>query len=357
MKIRSFGASLLVTVAATTFASAQSLPPGPPIKLNVVTQPGPQFPQYTRVDVPLIKEGLQQKSGGRITVDLASWPERSLNGPEIIRYVRAGQVEIGAAPLNTVSGNVPLLDLVDLAGLNPTVEQARKMADILIPEVNKALEKTGTRIIATYPFAAQVFFCRDKVSNLADLKGKRIRSSGGSVNDFLKAIDAQAISVGFPEVYGALERGVADCAITGTSSGNSARWYEVTQSLYALPVAWAVSAYFVNAAWWDGLDPAVRDMIAKTMKEVEDAQWKLGLETTDDGIACNTGVKANCKIGKVVENKPMTVYLPSAADQATLRKTLVETMLPSWVKRCGEACGEIYNRIAAPISGVKYEAK
>jgi len=29
-----------------------------------------------------------------------------LNGPEVLRLVRAGQVDIGAAPLSTVSGDV-----------------------------------------------------------------------------------------------------------------------------------------------------------------------------------------------------------------------------------------------------------
>ena len=32
-------------------------------------------------------------------------------------------------------------------------------------------------------------------------------------------------------------------------------------------------------------------------------------------------------------------------------------VLPAWVKRCGERCGETYNRIVAPITGVKYEKR
>jgi TRAP-type transport system periplasmic protein len=357
MTVLRISAALAASLLMSGAGQAQGLAAGPPVNLQIVTQPGPQFPQFTRVDVPLLRDGLPAKSGGRIKVTLASWPERNLNGPEIIRLVRAGQVDIGAAPLPTVAGEVPLLDVVDLAGLNPNVQQARKMADAMLPEINKELERTGTRIIATYPFAAQVFFCRGDVKGLADLKGKRIRTSGGSPNDMMTAIGAQPVSIGFPEVYGALERGVADCAMTGTSSGNSARWYEVTQTLYTLPVAWAVSGYFINIAWWNKLDPAVRDMIEKTMKEVEDAQWKLALETTDDGIACNSGNKDGCKIGKLVDSKPMTVIKQTDADLAVIRTALTGTVLPAWVKRCGDKCAEIYNRVAAPITGVKYEAK
>ncbi|HKU97594.1 MAG TPA: TRAP transporter substrate-binding protein [Vineibacter sp.] len=338
-------------------AFAQGLPPGPTVNIQAVTQVGPALPQYTKVDIPLLREGVPQKSGGRIKVTLASWPERNLNGPEVIRLVRSGQVDIGAVSLQTVSGEVPLLDMVDLAGLNPTVGQARKVSQALLPELNKELERFNTRIVAMYPFAAQIFFCRDKVSSLADLKGKRIRTSGGSSNTFVTSIGAQPTSIGFPEVYAALERGVVDCAITGSSSGNGARWYEVSQSQYALPLFWSVAMYVVNLNWWNKLDPQVRAFLEGTMKEVEDAQWKLGEETTEDGLACNSGDKAGCRIGKLVESKPMALHRPAQADQDTLRTTLTSAILPEFMQRCGTRCVEIYNRLVAPVSGVPYQAK
>jgi hypothetical protein len=40
---------------------------------------------------------------------------------------------------------------------------------------------------------------------------------------------------------------------------------------------------------------------------------------------------------------------------ATLRKSLTDVVLPAWIKRCGAKCGETYNRLVAPITGVKYE--
>lgn len=351
MMRRMFGALLGASLLMGT-ALAQA-----PVNLQAVTQPGPQLPQYTRVDVPVLRDALQARSNGRIRVTLASWPERNLNGPEIIRLVRSGQVDIGAVPLNTVAGDVPLLDVVDLAGLNPSLDQARAVGAAVLPEINRALERFGVRIMALYPFPAQVFFCREPAASLADLRGRRVRTGGGSINDFVQAIGAQPVGIGFPEVYAALERGVADCAITGTASGNGARWYEVTTSLYTLPVAWSVSAYVVNNAWWNRLDPAAREMVEATMREVEEAQWRLGAESTEDGVACNTGNREGCRIGRVVENRPMTVTRPSEADLRTLRETLSSAVLPAFVRRCGAACGETYNRLVAPITGVRFEVR
>jgi TRAP-type C4-dicarboxylate transport system substrate-binding protein len=347
---------LCVAFALTVLASpalAQTVPAGPKVVVTMATQPGPALPQFSKVDVPMLREGVPQKSGGRIEIRLASWPEMNLTGPEVIRLVRSGQVDIGAAPLPTVSGDVPFLDAVDLAGLNPTIDHAKKVASAMVPLANKELARFNTRLLAVYPFPAQVFFCRAPVKSLADLKGKKVRTHGGSLNDLMAAIGAQAVGIGFPEVYSALDKGVADCAITGTSSGNGAKWYEVTSHLYTLPVGWAIAGYFVNISWWNKLDPAVRDFMAATMKQVEDAQWALGREATEDGIACNGGNAAGCRIGTLVKTKPMTVNPPNDADRETVRRMLSEKVLPAWVQRCGARCADIFNEHLAPITGVK----
>src|SRR3954449_237076 len=246
------------SLACVGLASAQDLPAGPPVAITMVTQLSPTIPQYTRVDIPMLREELPKRSGGRIQVTLASWPERNLTGPELLRVLRAGQIDVGGIALPTFPGYAPLLAIRDLAALLSSHAMVRKVAEAVMPELNKELEKFGVRIIATYPFPAQVFFCRDPITSLADVKGRPVRTPGVSQNDFIQSIGGQPVAIGFPEVYSALERGVVDCAITGTGSGVAARWPEVTTHISNLPVSWALAGYMVNVAWWNKLDPAVR---------------------------------------------------------------------------------------------------
>lgn len=343
--------------AAPALAQAPTLPAGPPIAIQMVTQLSPSIPQYTRVDIPMLREALPTRSGGRIRVTLASWPERNLTGPDLIRVLRSGQIDLAGLALPTVAGDVPLLDIIDMSGQNPSHEQGRRIAHAMLPTLNKELERVGIKIVAFYPFPGQVLFCRDPVTSLADLKGRRVRTPGGSQNDFIQSIGGQPVAIGFPEVYAALERGVVDCAVTGTATGNGARWYEVTRHLYTLPIQWGVAAYAVNLAWWNRLDPAVRDFLQAYMNEVEEAQWKLGAELTEDGIQCNAGNAAGCKIGHVVTNRPMTITRETPADVALLREAMQRVVLPAFVKRCGARCGDIYNEIVSPISGIRYTAQ
>lgn len=349
-------ASVAIAVMLLGGNAVAQVPAGPKIAVQAITQVSPNLPQYTKVDQPLLRDGIAKATNGRVEMTLSSWPERNVNGPEVLRLVRSGQVDIAAAPLTTVSGDVPMLDGVDLAGMNADIKQARKVADAMVPVANKELERLGIKLVATYPFSGQMLFCRKPVMSLADLKGLKVRTNGPSSADLMKGLGAQPVSLAFGEVYTALERGTVDCGITGAGSGNGVKWPEVTTHLYTLPLSWSTSGYFVNLAWWNKLDPAVRAQFEKTMSEVQEAQWKLGVEATDDGIACNVGRAADCKLHTLVR-KPMIEGKPQADVTATLKKELTDDVLPGWVKRCGERCAVVYNEVIAPITGIKYVSK
>jgi TRAP-type C4-dicarboxylate transport system substrate-binding protein len=171
----------------------------------------------------------------------------------------------------------------------------------------------------------------------------------------MKALGAQPVSLAFGEVYTALERGTVDCGITGAGSGNGVKWPEVTTHLYTMPLSWSTSGYFVNLAWWNKLEPAVRAEFEKTFAEIQERQWALGVEATADGVACNVGREAGCKLHTLIK-KPMVEVKPAADTLAAIRKELGEDVLPGWVKRCGERCATVYTDVIAPITGIKYTA-
>ncbi|MEY2658877.1 MAG: hypothetical protein RLZZ123_49 [Pseudomonadota bacterium] len=346
MKIRLHTIAWVVALMSATVVHAQK------ISVQAITQVAPNLPQYTKVDQPLLRDGMASATGGRVEVTLASWPERNVSGPEVLRLVRSGQVDIAAGPLTTVSGDVPILDGVDLAGMNTDIRQARKVADAMVPVANKELERLGIKLVATYPFSGQMLFCRKPIASLADIKGLKVRTNGPSAADLVKALGGQPVSLAFGEVYTALERGTVDCGITGAGSGNGVKWPEVTTHLYTLSLSWSTSGYFVNLAWWNKLDPTIRAQFEKTFAAIQEAQWKLGVEATEDGIACNVGRAADCKLHTLVK-RPMTEVKPQGNMVAVLQQELSEDVLPGWIKRCGDRCAAVYKEVIEPISGIK----
>lgn len=341
-----FGA-LVVSQAAT------AADPVKPLEITAVTQVGPLFPQYTKVDIPILRDQLQAQSGGRIKVKLYSYPEMNVNGPEVLRLVRSGQIDIAAVTLATASGDVPLLDGFDLPGLNSTIPQARKVADALAPFADERLRRLGVKLVATYTYTPQMLFCNRPVTGLSSLKGLKVRVAGPALGALVESFGGQPVSLAFGEVYTGLERKTVDCAITGVGSGNSAKWTEVASTLHTRMISGATAGYLVNLAWWTKLDPAIRTQINDALLKVQEAQWKLAEEATQDGVDCNIGNASNCKI-HTLATRPMSAVKANPADDAFVKAALTGRILPEWVKRCGADCGDIFNRVVTPISGISY---
>src|SRR6266545_3066064 len=147
--MRRIGSIAVLAAAVLALAAppggSQSTLGAPKVAVSLLAHPIPTHPQYRDVDAPFFRDTLAKRSNGRVEVKTSTWTEMGITGYEIVRMTRQGQIDIGNAPLTYIAQDVPVLDAADLAGLNPTVEQARKVFDALASAVNKDLEKFNVR--------------------------------------------------------------------------------------------------------------------------------------------------------------------------------------------------------------------
>ena len=309
--------------------------------------------QFDLVEKQYYTKIIPERSAGRITADFISTDELGLKGFEIIRLLKQGMLDIGTATILYVSGDEPFFEGIDLAGLFPDIEAAHKGHTAYKPLMDERLQrKFGLKMLTLHPYPAQVIYCRPPVKSLADLKGKKVRVFGRTLGDLVEHVGGASVTIGWGEVYQALERGAADCAITGTLSGNTGRLYEVTTHLLTLPVGWATTMHTIGLAVWDRLDPKVKEFLLPIFAEMEQKLWDFGRESTQDGINCNTGVEP-CKYG--FKGK-ITLVTPSPADFALREEALRKTIIPRWVKRCGRDCVGSWNDSAGKVVGIRAEA-
>jgi hypothetical protein len=103
-----------------------------------------------------------------------------------------------------------------------------------------------------------------------------------------------------------------------------------------------------NRAAWNALPEWARDLIRQEVAGLEREIWEAAEIETGEGIACNTG-QAGCRSGR---RGSMTLVPPTPADEARRLQLLTETVLPGWVRRCGEPCVDAWNQRLAPALGV-----
>lgn len=329
----------MAAVASTLFigslALAQELP-----KTHVqVVGYLSNVPAYLQFEKPFWTKTVPDLSDGRVTADIKSFDEMGLKGPEILRLMSNGVIEFGTATLSYFASDNPIYDAVDLAGMAPNAATEREVVDTFKPVYVDMLESQGIKLLGLSTNAAQVIFCNAPIQGLADLKGKKVRTSSRTQADFVSALGGSSVNMAFAEVVPALQTKVLDCAITGSLSGFTAKWYEVSTHLLKLPVNWNPILHAVNQDAWNKLDPAVQEFLQKNIDTMINSIWDDAARQTQEGYDCNTGAEA-CPAD--VKGK-MVLVEPTEADETLLRTLLKDNVVPDWAKRCSAQCVTDFN--------------
>ncbi|WP_181408137.1 TRAP transporter substrate-binding protein [Pararhizobium mangrovi] len=307
--------------------------------------------QFRLVEVPFFTKQLPEASDGAVTVNFSSLEDLGIQGPEVLRLLGMGMFDMSEGTLSYMAGEAPLFESLDFPGLTSDIDQQRKMAEGLKPEIAKTMKaKFGVKLLSLAPIALQVLYCNKPVSSLADIKGLKVRTFNRGMAQLVEGLGAQSVNIPFAEVVPAMERGVADCAITATSAGNTARWWEVSDHLVMLPMGWSMIFFGANADNWNKLPEKTQAFLEKQFSDMEDKQWAQAKADVQDGINCNTG-KGTCKNG--IEAKPAMKLVTLTSDEKDhAREILTKNVLSDWAKRCGSDCVSQWNENAGKVVGV-----
>ncbi|AKJ27069.1 hypothetical protein AAW51_0378 [Caldimonas brevitalea] len=302
--------------------------------------------QYTRHEKPFWTEVLPARTKGRVTADIVPFDQAGIRGTETLRLMEAGVLPFGTLLIGIVASTNPELGAADLAALAPDIGTLRRAATALRPHIVQSLrERYGIEVLAIYIYPAQMLFCKDRFSGLDDLAGRRIRTSTPSQSDLVDALGATPVKTGFAELMPSVKSGNADCAITGSMSGNTIGLHEVTTHIFSMPLAWGSSVFAASGAAWRALPQDVRALLSAELPRLEADIWAESERETLEGVTCNTGGNgcSNGRKGTMVEVKP------SARDIKRLQHLFHSVVLPQWFKRCGDECVSLWTQTLKPI--------
>jgi len=295
---------------------------------------------YKLHEGPFWNKTITDKSNGALTAHAPPLTELGLKGFEVMRLLKLGVFDFAFGVIGYIASEDAVFEGVDLAGIAQSIESAREVTKIYRPTLEKAFEKTfDAKLMVMYPFPSQLIFCNADLKSIKDLKGKRIRTYSTTLGDFIEGAGASSVTIAFAEVVPALQKGVADCGITGTMPAYRAKWHEVITDVLKLRVGWGVSFGAFSLKRWNKLDKATQDFFTKEMAALEEQMWAKTAEEDEMGIICNTGI-AKCTEG---EPGKMKLIEASADDEKARQKILDEFVLKRWASRCGDACVKEWN--------------
>ena len=317
----------LAVVLVAFFAAGSALAPAPadaqakPIVWNLPHVAAPTY--YHTVNYTTFANKVKEKSGGRMEIRVH--PASSLYpSHELIPALVDGRAEIGPVVSGYLTDILLEIGILDLPFMTGGLEEHRKAANALRPFFTEMLAKRGLKLLAINAWPTQQLFSLQAMKNVGDWKGKKIRVYGADSANTARALGAAPVSIGFGEVYTALEKKTVDGAITSATNAEPMKFFEVAKFINYWYLAGAGSEWLVvNQKAFDALPKDLQQVVMDALKEtrLEDKEW-------EDAAAWDARARQRCaELG-------MTVVDPGKDEIEKARK-LARAGWDTWLTRTG----------------------
>ena len=274
---------------------------------------------------------------------------------DALRLLRSGTFDVMSVQIGMASRDDPFFEGIDLIGVSTNMQDLRKAVDAYRLVFDERLQRRfNAKVMTLWPFGPQVFYCNKPIKSLDDIKGLKVRSFTPSMAALIQHLGGTPVTMQFSEVYPSLQRGVADCAVTSPTSGNTGKWPEVTTHFLPVSVSGSVQGHFMNHDYWKRFTPAHQQKIQSAFKQMEDQMWGLAERVNDDAANCNVG-REPCKEG--VKFK-MTLVDVTPQDQQKIKTAVTTAVLPLWKNTCNKVdpkCTEVWNGTVGKTRGYKID--
>lgn len=207
---------------------------------------------------------LEKRTNGKIKVTV--FPGGSSFGDVARQYdqVNAGVIDIAHGLHGIPRGRFPRTSIIDLPFLTESADAATRTLWALYPKYLQD-EYRGVKVLALHAHNGGLIHTREKpVTQLADLKGLRIRAPSPAVQMMLEYLGATPVGLPPGQVYENLQKGAIDGAVFPWDPVASFKLAEVLK--YHLDArTYTVSFFFVmNQRKYDSLPADVKQAIDAT---------------------------------------------------------------------------------------------
>lgn len=197
-------------------------------------------------------------------------------GKDIWNATKMGITDIGWCFHGYWPGMTPLSDVISLPGL--PFKNAEEGSALLwklyetFPEIQK--EYKDVKILLFYTSDPYSLITVNKpVKSVEDLKGMKIRMTGGPPTDMVSALGGTPMLIPMPDNYLAMQKGVIDGMGAPWEAINVWRFYEVVNYYTEVPFPAVYFSIAMNKRKWDSLPGDIQDAITKVSGEYGSRYW------------------------------------------------------------------------------------
>ena len=293
---------------------------------------------------------VQERTNGQVRFEIASFLEFGVSGEQTFDLLSDGTLDGATLYGGYVSEEFPAFGVQQLHGAVSSAEESYWLSQAVMEDLDRiAAAESGGAVFSHgwYTNLDEYIFCQDALSSASDIQGKKIRSFGTEVGNWIDGMGGDPQSIAFAEVYTALERGLLACGMTSAKPAFQLRWYEV--SSYMMGPLYNVLALsnVISGDVWDAIPADLQQIILEEGAKLELEALRLAPAQSA------AGVQENIDAG--MEYIPFSPELQQQSRQAAMSR-----VIPLWVDRVGNTSDPIiadtFNNKVGPIVGMRIES-
>ncbi len=259
----------------------------------------------TVVAVENMGKRMEAATAGRIKFQM--FPGSVLGGEkEMIEQTQVGAIQILRTSLGPLGAVVPEVNVFNMPFMFRDIAHMRAVIDGPIgQELLDKISASPVKLVglAWMDSGSRSLYTKKPVRKPEDLKGQKIRMMGNPLFvDTMNAMGGNGLSMGYGEVFTALQTGVIDGAENNPPSLFTANHYKAGAKYYTLTNHLIIPEVLVmSKAAWEKLSPADQAAVKKAAREAQLEQRQLW----DKAVAeANSKLKAEGVEFINIDNKP-----------------------------------------------------
>ena len=236
-----------------------------PITLRYTSHVPRSHGLYTRAFVPFA-ELVERETGGRLRFE--AFTDRMLHGPiDGFKAAVTGITDYTHAYVTYQPGSFRLLHATQLPFLFPTPQVASLVVEELYPRFFKAeYERMGVYLAHCDSTSPYNILSRTPVRRLEDLRGLKIRVTGGLTADIYRELGAVPVSIAAAEIYPAFQRGILDAVTLSLADMVAYRLQEIARFYTVGDINVVVLQYCLNRRTFDALPGDLKERFYRLLR-------------------------------------------------------------------------------------------
>ncbi|MCW5702491.1 MAG: TRAP transporter substrate-binding protein [Bradyrhizobium sp.] len=293
MKLRSVSAILASGTLAWSLLAASAW--AQQFTMKIAEGPGPLENNYGHVPLQEFVKEVEQKSGGRIKVNI-HWNFALGKNEAVMNRLRTGQVE---AILTSEGHLAPYYPDVQVLGV-PYLFADRKVAyEVLDGPFGTKLgqditAKTGIRVMGWGENGGYRHYSSNKPMKTADdLKGLKLRTMTNPIHmQIVRSLGASPTPISWADLYSSLQTGVVDGQENSLATFRIPKLEEVQKNIILDGHVYSVLGWYVSEKFYQSLPPDLQKIVTDASKTLikRNREISVAQESEDRKYLASKGV-------------------------------------------------------------------